>query len=203
MAAKDALQTGLDDDVLLERYRRDGDLDALDVIVERYRRPLFALIYRTSGNKDADDMIQEVWLRVLKNPYSFRGGNFAGWLFRIARNLVIDRFRKRREINVTDMMSDGGVPLTEFLASNDAGPNECLVRSEELERLQQVLDELPVEQREVFIMRTQGGLKFRDIAMAQGCSINTTLARMRYALDRIHGRMRHLELEGDNENRQV
>ncbi len=183
-------ETDVTDSVLLERYRRDGDVDAVEELVERYRRPLFALIVRNAGTLNgADDIVQEVWLRVLRNPGSFRGGSFTGWLFRICRNLLVDRFRKRRELNESDLRMGDGAGLIEAMVDPGGDPLGNAVRAEESARLQKVLETLPLEQREVFVMRTQGGLRFRDIAVAQGCSINTVLARMRYALDRIRVRM--------------
>ncbi len=190
---------GLSDDVLLEKYRRDGDVGALEQLVERYRRPLFAFIGRYGDWDGAEDIVQEVWLRVLKKPSAFRGGNFAGWLFRVCRNYLIDRSRKRRELTDSDVATDDGSRLSDSLVDPGIGPDQAMIRAEETVQLQDILNGLPTDQAEVFIMRTQGGLRFREIAVAQQCSINTVLARMRYALDRIHRRMGFAERGGGRE----
>ena len=88
--------TDLSDGVLLDRYRRGGDAGSLEVLVDRYRRRLFGFILNmTEGRDDADEIFQEVWLKVIKkiDRYEHRK-SFCGWLVRIARNVVIDRWQR-------------------------------------------------------------------------------------------------------------
>ncbi len=184
-----------EDKDLLARYRQ-GDVDALAVLVERYRRPLFSFILRmTEGKEDADEIFQEVWVRVIRKIDSYRNKSFISWLFRIAHNLVIDRARRRKKfISLDGGMSqssseDSGIgrdsTLSNVLPSASPRPSSVIEATELGEKISRAVDELPAEQKTVFVMRTTGELRFREIAESQGLSINTVLARMHYALSKL------------------
>lgn len=175
-----------DDAKLLADYRR-GDTDALGELVEKYRRPLFGFILRFSeGREDADEVFQEVWVRAVKNMNRYRQKNLLSWLFRIAHNLMIDRIRRRRPESSLDTPAfDDGVALSERLAGTGIGPDEQVGGHDLGLRIQTAADHLPPDQREVFWLRMQSGLSFKDIAKIQKCSVNTALARMQYALSKL------------------
>lgn len=173
------------DQDLLAQYRK-GDVASLEQLVEKHRRPLYGYIVKmTEGRDDADDIFQEVWLRAIRNEERFKSGNFCGWLMRIARNLVIDRVRKRKPIVNLVKDEDDDNPFENRLA--DPGPTPCAVSAagELGERIDDAVAELPAEQREVFVMRMQGEIPFKEIAKIQGVSINTALARMQYAVRKL------------------
>ena len=173
------------DSTLLARYRR-GETDALQVLVEKYRHPLFGFIVNTvRGQDEADEIFQEVWFRVIRKLGSYRQKNFLGWLVRIARNLVIDRARRRKPGMSFDAEPAEGPRLTETIAGNDAGPAHGVEMSELGQRVRQAVETLPPEQKEVFVMRVQTALPFKEIAEIQNVSINTALARMQYALAKL------------------
>ena len=128
---------------------------------------------------EADEVFEETWLRVIHKAPDYRDdGKFSAWLFRISRNIFIDRLRRNRpemvaEVEVEHVLEDAA---TEFSPEREAG-------AADLKRMiAQALAELPPEQREVFLLREEEELSFREIAEIQGCSLGTVLSRMRYAL---------------------
>ena len=177
------------DHELLDRYRR-GDADALGELVELYRRPLFSFILRmTEGREDAEEIFQEVWLRVIRHQHRYRAKSFKSWIFRITHNLVIDRARKRRP--VVDLQGpdpDGEDPFESRVPDPGPAPHENLTGRELGDRIAEAVRGLPEEQREVFLMRMEADLPFKEIARIQGTSVNTALGRMHYAV----GRLRNL-----------
>lgn len=173
----------LDDTEKLEKWRQ-GDTRGLNELVDHYRRPLFGFILRmTEGRDDADDIFQEVWFRALRGMDSYRDHRFLSWLFRITHNIIIDRQRRRKpEISLDD---DSGDQIAFQAASNQLSPAEALQEGDLHQRIRRTVGALPSEQREVFLMRMDGELSFKEIAKIQKTSINTALARMRYALDKL------------------
>ncbi|MEI8352357.1 MAG: sigma-70 family RNA polymerase sigma factor, partial [bacterium] len=86
------------DEKLMARYRR-GDFEAMDELVRRYEKPLFSFLWRMSGNgADVQEIFQEVWLRVIAKARDFKQKRFKGWIFTIARNLVIDTSRRQKRL---------------------------------------------------------------------------------------------------------
>ncbi len=176
----------VDDAKLLAAYRK-GDSEALGTLVDKYKGPLFGFIYKFSeGREDADEVFQEVWVRAIKNMNRYRQKNLLSWLFRIAHNLMIDRIRKNRPLVSFDTpVSEDGAALGDLLPSERLGPDfESGGRALGL-RIEAAAADLPPEQREVFWLRMQGGLSFKEIAKVQRCSINTALARMQYAVSKL------------------
>ncbi len=172
------------DSELLAEYRR-GNRQALEQIVERYRRPLFGFILNTlEVNEEADEVFQEVWFRAIKALEHYRDKNFMSWLFRIARNLVIDRRRRRRSLSLEGENQDG-IALANALASADDSAAVQAEQRDGLLRIAAALARLPAEQQEVFLLRLHGDLPFKEIAKIQKVSINTALARMQYALAKL------------------
>lgn len=180
--------------VYVAAYRR-GETEALGQLVELYRKPLFAFIYRmVGGAHDAEEVFQEVWFRAIRSMDRFDDQRLLSWLFRIAHNLVIDRSRRARP--TVDLASGGedGLPLEERLPSPKLGPRQEAAGRELGGRIAEAVARLPEEQREVFLLRTEGDVPFKDIAKMQGTSINTALARMHYAVRKLRS-----ELQADYE----
>jgi RNA polymerase sigma-70 factor, ECF subfamily len=173
------------DTQMLARYRR-GDVAALELLVERYRRPLFSFILNmTAGRDDAEEIFQEVWFRVIAKFGLYRPDNFFGWLIRIARNLMIDRVRRRRDTVSLDAENAEGGTLADVLPATGLTPGREVQDRDLGAKLKRAVDGLPREQKEVFLLRVQSGLTFKEIARVQKVSINTALARMQYALDKL------------------
>ncbi len=170
---------------LLARYKR-GDVDALEMLVERYRRPLYGFILNmTEGREDADEVFQEVWFRTIRKLGLYRQKNFCGWLMRIAHNLVIDRARRRKPDRSLDEEHAGGGSLAGVLPSRDRGPTDNVQATDLGQAIARAVATLPDEQKAVFVMRVKAELPFKEIAKIQGVSINTALARMQYALSKL------------------
>jgi RNA polymerase sigma-70 factor (ECF subfamily) len=179
------------DDVQLLADYRNGDFEALGTLVEKYKGPLFGFIYKFSeGHEDADEVFQEVWVRAIKNMNRYRQKNLLSWLFRIAHNLMIDRIRRRKPVvSFETPATDDGVAVGEKLASSRLGPDSESGGHDLGARIDAAANTLPPEQREVFWLRMQGGLSFKEIAKVQKCSINTALARMQYALSKLRSEL--------------
>jgi RNA polymerase sigma-70 factor, ECF subfamily len=173
------------DSQLVNRYR-SGHVDALEQLVERYRRALFGFIYNmTRGREEADEVFQEVWFRAIRKIDMYREDNFCGWLIRIARNMVIDRSRRRKPDVSLDEEREDGSGLLGRIPAKGADPGSRAVNGDTAERIARAVAILPVEQKEVFLMRVQADLSFKEIAKSQKVSINTALARMQYALSKL------------------
>jgi len=178
------------DQELLIRYHH-GDVDALEELVDKYRRPLFSFIINMLNNPgDADEIFQEVWFRAIKKLGTYKQKNFFGWLVRIARNLIIDRARRRKPDFSLDQEHEEGLPLRQTMPGKDPGPERKLENLNLHTKVANAVGNLPGEQKEVFLMRVQANLSFKEIASIQKVSINTALARMQYALTKLRPLLR-------------
>ena len=145
---------------------------------------------------DAEDILQEVFYELVQAYRLMRPVEQVGaWLFRVARNRITDRFRERRaeplRDNTIKEAEDGGqLSLEDLLPSPDAGPEAAYAREVLLEELDAALDELPEEQREVFLAHELEGRSFNDLAAATGLSVNTLLSRKHYTVLHLRRRLR-------------
>ncbi len=169
---------------------RDSDITAT-VLRERTKLGNF-IRRRVRDPGEAEDILQDVFhefVQAYRLPAPIE--QVSAWLFRVARNRIIDRFRKRREQLLTEMVddpADAGYRLDLALPAYDAGPEAVYARSVLLEALQDALNELPVDQRDVFVAHELEGRSFKDLASGSGVGVNTLLARKRYAV--LHLRVR-------------
>lgn len=187
-----------------------GDTQAFEVLVLRYRSPLYNLLLRSVRDpQTASDLLQEVFLRVIKRADKFHGSaKFSTWIFTIARNLTIDharrmQHRRHRSLDVPLGAKEGEAPSANgTLVDRVVGTEvvgERAVDSQEIQRrVAAAVELLPTEQREVFLMRQLQGLAFQDIADVVGVPVNTVKSRMRYALERLQAALADFEdhLEG-------
>ena len=186
--------------IWLVEYRH-GRVDAMGELVEHYRRPLFGFILRmTEGRQDAEEIFQEVWFRVIRNLNSYQNKKFLSWLFRIAHNLIIDRARKFKPIVELPSGEQGSESEIETRIPASGLSPALQVEGRDLgRRISMAVSRLPQEQKEVFLMRMEGNLPFKEIAKIQGTSINTALARMQYALAKLREELKieYRDLSGD------
>lgn len=171
---------GIQDEALMAAYQ-GGNLRAFELLFERHRRPLFTfLVHRLGDRALAEDLFQDVFLRIAKKHESFEAGRrFRPWLFTIAHNAIIDHHRRtsvRSAINAEESMDKEH-------ADSHRGPLEQAVQQEVAGGIAEALAKLPEEQREVFLMRERAGLDFASIAQLLGCGTSTAKSRMRYALE--------------------
>jgi RNA polymerase sigma factor (sigma-70 family) len=142
---------------------------------------------RVADPGDVEDILQEVFFELVEAYRLMKPVEIAGaWLFQVARNRIIDRFRKKKPEPLADLTfpSDEGEMLSveEFLPSADAGPEAAYFRTVLIEELEAALDELPYEQRQVFIAHEIEGRSFKELAAESGVNINTLLSRKRSAV---------------------
>ena len=177
---------GTEDAQLLAAYRR-GDAEALGQLVEKYKRPLFAFLSRFAANPgEADEWFQETWVRAIEHMNIFRQKNLLGWLFRIAHNLVIDQARRKKpDCSLDAPAAETGAPLSDFVPSPFPSPADEAAGRDLGRHIAAAAASLPVEQREVFWLRMDAGLPFKEIARIQRTSVNTALGRMQYALAKL------------------
>nr|WP_165097306.1 MULTISPECIES: sigma-70 family RNA polymerase sigma factor [unclassified Caballeronia] len=175
---------------------RDSDITAT-VLRERTKLGNF-IRRRVRDPGDAEDILQDVlheFVQAYRLPEPIE--QVSAWLFRVARNRIIDRFRKKKEqpLSETSGTSDNtGVDADEYrldlaLPSHDAGPEAAYARSVLLAALQHALDELPENQRDIFIAHEIEGRSFKELASESGVSPNTLLARKRYAVLHLRTRL--------------
>jgi len=150
---------------------------------------------RVDDQDDADDILQDVFYELVEAYRLMQPIEQVGaWLFRVARNRIIDRFRKRKPETLREEMAvaeDGELLLLEdLLPSPDAGPEAAYARTVLLEELTDALEELPEEQREVFIAHEIEGRSFKEIAAETALSVNTLLSRKHYAVIHLRERLR-------------
>ncbi len=150
---------------------------------------------RVADPGDAEDILQDVFYELVEAYRMMKPvEQVTAWLFRVARNRITDRFRKRsREALRTEpaKVADDGeeLLLEELLPSPDAGPDAAYARSVLLEELDEALDELPAEQRDVFVAHELMGYSFKELAAQTGVSVNTLLSRKHYAVLHLRERL--------------
>ena len=162
----------------------DGHEPALDSLINRYKDKLYnAVLFIVKDKYHAEDISQEVFIKIietLKNGKYKDEGKFLPWAMRIAHNLCVDYFRKLKRFPFAKSSTEHEVLDT--INSTEANVEEKLIKVQNIGKAQDMLEQLPEEQREVIILRHFANLSFKEIAEITGCSINTALGRMRYGL---------------------
>ena len=155
---------------------------------------------RVPDPHDAEDVLQDVFYRLVEaNRLLMPIEHVTGWLFRVARNRITDLFRKKKP----ELFSDAAIEdeegeslqIEDLLPSPDAGPEALYFRNLLLDELALALDELPDEQREVFVAHELEGRSFKELAEETGVSVNTLLSRKRYAVLHLRERLQDIHDE--------
>lgn len=186
-------------DAVLARRAADGDVAAFGALVQRYQRPMAALVSRMTGSpEDVDDIVQELFLRAWKGLPRFRGeAQFSTWLYRIAVNTAIKYRNKNRQeaaqtvsteeisggldrLQAAEAVSGGGDPLTE------------VERHERDERIRRAVQALPEKQRAVLVLHYFDGHSCEEIGKIVGCSVGTVWSRLHYACKRLKETLKEL-----------
>ena len=186
----------LNDQELVQAYIK-GDQSAIESLITRHRSKVYTYVVLTIKNQQlAEDLFQETFIKVIQ---SLRGGKykdngrFLSWVIRIAHNLIIDHFRKEKQMNSISN-DDTEVDLFNSRKFSDQNIEEVIVSSQIKSELRTLINELPSDQREVVLLRHYGELSFKEIADQTGVSINTALGRMRYALINLRKMINEREL---------
>jgi RNA polymerase sigma factor (sigma-70 family) len=162
---------------------------------------------RVSDRGDAEDILQDVFYELVEAYRVMQPEHVTAWLFQVARNRIIDLFRKKKreaERNgLAERVEQDGemLQLEDVLPSPDAGPDGAFARSVLLEELDAALEELPDEQREVFIGHELMGYSFKELAEQTGLSVNTLLSRKHYAVLHLRERLRAIHDEFTKNNK--
>src|SRR5712664_154837 len=177
---------------MIEQDRRISEI----VAGERSRLRNF-IRRRVPDPSDAEDIVQEVFYELVEaNRLLMPIEHVTGWLFRVARNRITDLFRKKKPESFSDtaVADEAGELLVweDLLPSPDTGPEALYARSVLLDELELAVDELPEEQREVFVAHELEGRSFKEMAAETGVSVNTLLSRKRYAVLHLRDRLQSI-----------
>jgi RNA polymerase sigma-70 factor (ECF subfamily) len=176
----------LSDQQLISLYF-EGDCDALSALIIRNKEKLYTSIYLLVKDKYlADDIFQDLCIRVidnLKKGHYTEEGKFLPWVMRIAHNMCLDHFRKVKRMPVIKTNDD--LDIFEALSFSSPSAEDKMVSNQRHDRVMQMLEMLPAEQREVIILRHYSDMSFKNIADLMHVSINTALGRMRYGLNNL------------------
>jgi RNA polymerase sigma factor (sigma-70 family) len=166
--------------------------DRIAEIVRREQGRLRSFVRkRVADEGDAEDILQDVFYELVEAYQLMKPVEQAGaWLFRVARNRIIDFFRKKRPVQFEEDVS-----IEELLPSPDAGPEAAFARGVLWDEIEEALDELPQEQREVFIAHEIEGRSFKELSAETGVSVNTLLSRKRYAVLHLRDRLKEIHDE--------
>ena len=171
------------DHELIQNFQ-DGDLNALETLVLRHKDKMYtSILFLVKDKYLAEDIFQDVLIKIIDTISGGRyteEGKFLPWAMRIAHNLCVDHFRKVKRTPSIKTSDDRDI--FEVINFTEEGADEKMMKRQSHEKVRQMLDLLPEDQREVIILRHYADLSFKEIASLTNCSINTALGRMRYGL---------------------
>jgi RNA polymerase sigma factor (sigma-70 family) len=175
----------------------EQDRQISEVIAEERPRLRNFIRKRVPNEADVEDLLQEVFYELVEAHRLLQPIDYVtGWLFRVARNRITDLFRKKKPANFADTaVEDEEGDLLHFedmLPSPDAGPEALYIRNVLLDELEVALDELPGEQREVFVAHELDGRSFKELSAESGVNVNTLLSRKRYAVLQLRLRLQSI-----------
>ncbi len=175
----------LTDEELVVLYS-EGNNEAFDILLTRYKDRIYSYIYYTVKDSDlTEDIFQETFVKVImtiKQGRYVETGKFSSWVTRIAHNLIIDHFRQERNENLISNDEDEENDLFNRKELSEGTIEDSLITRQIHSDIRRLVAALPENQREVLIMRYYKNMSFKEIADATKVSINTALGRMRYAL---------------------
>jgi RNA polymerase sigma-70 factor (ECF subfamily) len=190
----------LDDNRLVSLYIK-GNEEALAILIKRHKQKVYSCIYILVRDRTlTEDFFQDTFIKViqcLKGGNYYEDGKFSSWVVRIAHNLVIDHFRKKKKMRmIPNVTNEDGEEVDIFsilkIESEDRSPEEKVYIKKTMRSL---ITKLPYEQKETLIMRTYYDMSFKEIAEITNVSLNTALGRMRYALINLKKIMEEQEIE--------
>ncbi len=184
------IDKGFSDSHLVSLYQ-NGNEEAFEVLLHRHKSRVYTAIYLIVKDRyTAEDLLQETFVKAIntiRNGRYNEEGKFLPWISRIAHNLAIDHFRKDKRYPEI-ILEDGSRLFNSIEFADDSAEEKQMLR-ETRSRLRDCIKELPVEQKQVLIMRHYLNMSFQEIADRTGVSINTALGRMRYALINLRKKM--------------
>ncbi len=174
----------LTDNELVSKFV-SGDGNSLEQLINRYRKQVYTYIFLLVKKQHlAEDIFQDTFIKVIKSLDEGKyqdNGKFLAWVLRIAHNLVIDYYRKEKQLNSTSR-EDFGMDILNSQRYAVQPAEDIMIDRQIRKDIRELVDSLPIEQKEVLILRQYCELSFKEIAEHTNVSINTALGRMRYAL---------------------
>jgi RNA polymerase sigma-70 factor (ECF subfamily) len=172
------------DQELVARFIQ-GDQSSIEQLIIRHKNKVYSYIYLVVRNQQlAEDIFQDTFIKVIKSLLQLKyhdDGKFVSWVMRIAHNLIIDHFRKEKQLNVISNDSNE-VSIFNSKKLSEINIEESIIDDQISADVRKLINFLPEDQKEVVILRHYVGLSFKEIAETTNVSINTALGRMRYAL---------------------
>jgi len=186
--------------LVLERGQSEQDRRISETVEREQARLRNFIRRRVSDQRDAEDILQEVFYEFVEAYRLMKPiEQVSGWLFRVARNRIIDLFRRRKPGSLGDpaAVGDDGeeLLLQDLLPSRDLGPDAVYARSVLLNELDEALDELPGQQRDVFVAHEVEGRSFKELSAETGVSVNTLIARKHRAVVHLRQRLQAIHDE--------
>ena len=175
--------SNLTDQDLINSYLKGNDY-SFEVLLNRHKDRVYSSIFMfVKDDELANDIFQDVFIKIVdtirKGKYNHEG-KFIQWALRISYNLCVDHFRKNKRR--TKVSSSETFDILNIIESNDPNSEESIIQNQSHNKLRQIIDRLPEEQKEVVLLRHYADMSFKEISMLTKVSINTSLGRMRYAL---------------------
>ena len=174
----------MSDNELVNRFIA-GESKAVEELIHRYKNKVYTYIYFNVRNQHlAEDLFQDTFIKVIK---SFQDGKYQdngrllSWIMRIAHNLIIDYYRRNKQLN-TCSNDDYEMDMFNSPRYSEENVEQVMVNDQIFDDVRRLVDKLPDDQKEIILLRHYGGLSFKEIAEQTNVSINTALGRMRYAI---------------------
>ena len=160
----------------------NGDADAFKTLYQRHKGPLYRFVMRQCGSEFVDELFQDIWLKVVNSRKHYKvSAAFKTWLYRIARNRIIDHYR-RQSLRPVDNHAEA---LASLSATQTAQPENQLEASKQHELLMHAITALPREQKEAFLLKEEAGLGIEEIAATTGVTYEAAKSRLRYAFRKL------------------
>jgi RNA polymerase sigma-70 factor (ECF subfamily) len=173
----------LTDEQLIKLFN-DGEITAMEMLVNRHKERIFTSIYLLVKDKYlAEDIFQDLFIKIIETLKAGKykeENKFVQWAMRIAHNLCVDHFRKIK--NKPVIRTSEGTDIFDVLHFDESNAEDRMMKMQSNETIMKLVCKLPEDQREIIILRHFADLKFREISKILECSVNTALGRMRYAL---------------------
>lgn len=174
----------MSDHELIQQFL-SGEKTGIEKLINRHKTKVYTYILLVVKNQQlAEDIFQDTFIKVIRSLIDGKyrdNGRFVSWVIRIAHNLIIDHFRKEKQIN-TLSNDDYESDIFNCKKLSDQNIEDVIIKEQITNDVRLLIDELPEEQKQVILLRHYGGMSFKEIAEQTDVSINTALGRMRYAL---------------------
>jgi RNA polymerase sigma factor (sigma-70 family) len=187
----------MDDSLTIVAPMGSPDRKNISSVISRFGKRLLGFIrQRVNSEADAEDVLQDVWYQLTAAVDSGPIEQVGSWLFTVARNKITDRYRKKKTASLEDLLAidgeDEGSGFADILLDNSNNPETVHLRSLFWKTLDEALQELPEEQRAVFVWNELGDMSFKEIAELTGEKVNTLISRKRYAVLYLRERLQTL-----------